>query len=365
MVRRLNRSAFTLIELLVVIAIIAVLVGLLVPAVQKVRAAAARMQCSNNLKQMGLAMHNYESTNGIFCPGWGPVPFKTGTQAAPVISGEGRAGSSRATPQVLLLPYIEQTAKLNQWDLDFDVNGSAVNGPARTGSMPIYKCPSDPSRETYFDAGVQNYFGNNGITADQRDNNPSLAGIFNVTVDLTSPAATANGQRSNWQKLLSSVRIGDITDGTSNTCAFSEVMRSGIPYNAPSGIRDNRSVIISSSNTGWNATNGTTIPMCMDGSNWSSTIKYMGHQYYRNLPSNYIYAHTLPPNWNRVVNGGSQRYNCGDTSFARMHIAASSYHTGGVNACMADGSVRFVSDGINFTTWRAMGTRAGGEVVSE
>jgi prepilin-type processing-associated H-X9-DG protein len=164
--------------------------------------------------------------------------------------------------------------------------------------------------------------------------------------------------------LIGSVRISDITDGTSNTCAFSEVMRSTIPYNAGSGIRDNMTVIINSSNSGWNPTDGTTIPMCRDGSNWSSSIKYTGHQYYRNLPSNYLYTHTLPPNWNRQTTTG-QRYNCGDTSFARMHIAASSYHSGGVNSCMADGSVRFVSEAINFQTWRAMGTRSGGEVVSE
>lgn len=358
------RKGFTLIELLVVIAIIAVLIGLLVPAVQKVREAANRMQCSNNLKQIGLATHNYESTNGFFAPGLGPVPFLTGTLAAPVISGEGRAGSSRATPQVILLPYIEQANKLAQWKLDYDVNGSTVNSAARTADIPTFLCPSEISKTDYFGAGRQNYFGNNGCTADQNDNDPSRAGIVNVTLDMSTPLLPTGQRNPQYRKVLSQVRIADILDGTSNTCAFAEVMRSrDTIFSTGSGIRDNITVIINS--TSWNNTNGMTIPMCRDGSNWSSSIKYVGHQYYRNLPSNYMYTHTLPPNWNKLVSGGGvQRYSCGDTSFARMHISASSYHTGGVNACMSDGSVRFFSDSIDNTTWRALGTRAGNEVVS-
>jgi prepilin-type N-terminal cleavage/methylation domain-containing protein/prepilin-type processing-associated H-X9-DG protein len=361
--RRANgRGGFTLIELLVVIAIIAVLIGLLLPAVQKVREAASRMKCSNNLKQIALALHNYESANGYFCPGLGPVPFLTGTLAAPVVSGEGNAGSSRATPQVLLLPYIEQANKLAQWNLDYDVNASTVNVPAEKTDIPVYLCPSDPSTRTYYGAGRLNYFGNNGITADQNDNDPTRAGIFNVTLDRTSPLPPVGTRNPQYRKVISRVRILDISDGTSNTVALAEVMRSRDTDSLTgSGIRDNITVIINSAD--WNDTDGTTIPMCQDGSSWSSSIKYVGHQYYRNLPSNYLYTHTLPINWNRQVSSGVQHYSCGNPDFARMHIAASSYHAGGVNACMADGSVRFFRDEIDLRVWRALGTRSGGEPV--
>jgi len=104
--------------------------------------------------------------------------------------------------------------------------------------------------------------------------------------------------------------------------------------------------------------------MCIDGSNWSSSIKYVGHQYYRNLPSNFVFTHTLPINWNKMNPTGIQHYSCGNSAFTSMHIAASSYHLGGANACMGDGSVRFVRDSIPLTTWRAMGTKSGSEVVA-
>jgi prepilin-type N-terminal cleavage/methylation domain-containing protein len=359
------RWAFTLIELLVVIAIIAILIGLLLPAVQKVREAAARAQCQNNLKQIGLALHNYENVYGYFCPGVGPVPYLTGTLAAPVVSGEGNAGSSRATPQVLLLPYIEQANKLAQWNLNYDVNGSAVNSAARLTDIPVYLCPMDPSTRNYFNAGRQSYFGNNGLTADQNDNTPTLAGIFNVTFNGNNTKGTLNHRNPDYRKVVGSVRLLDILDGTSNTVAFSEVRRSRDTNSSTgSGIRDEMTIIINSSNLGWNKNDGTTITMCQAGSNWSTSIKYVGHQYYRNLPSNYLYTHTLPINWNKKVASGTQHYSCGDTSFAQMHISASSYHTGGVNSCMSDGSVRFFADSTDFQVWRALGTRAGNEPVN-
>jgi len=350
-----RRSGFTLIELLVVIAIIAILIGLLLPAVQKIREAANRMKCSNNLKQFGLAAHNYESTNGFL-----PPSQHTLVEPAPG-TGVPTTYSSGAPTQVLMMPYVEQANKLNQFDMHYNVNSDApinTNYPAKTGAnaaarmsdVPIFLCPSDPSSQTYVGpAGRQSYFGSLGAQANQRGSGSTDDGIF----AMPNPPA---GQ------LMDGTPIAAITDGTSNTVMFAEVMRSTIAWNAGSGIRDNITVIINSGNTGFNTTDGTTISMCIDGSNWSSSIKYTGLQYYRNLPSNYLFTHTLPINWNKKVPSGVQHYSCGNTAFNAMHIAASSYHSGGVNACLADGSVRFFRDSLDYQVWRNLGTRAGGEV---
>ena len=113
-----------------------------------------------------------------------------------------------------------------------------------------------------------------------------------------------------------------------------------------------------------NYTDARQIPSCMAGGEpWDESISYVGLEFDRVLPGTTFYTHTLPPNWNRPVgNANLQQYNCGDESF-NMHISASSYHNGGVNIGMSDGSVRFVSDNISFTTWQAMGTRSAGDIV--
>lgn len=367
-----SRRGFTLIELLVVIAIIAILIGLLLPAVQKVREAAARMKCQNNLKQLALAAHNYESANGSLPPKHGSLTLS------------GQVFDNGASPQALLLSYLEEANKYNQFNLNYNVWNDAagpgmptstnINKPARTQDVSTYLCPSDPSpTQKAADwssvangaEGRLNYFGSLGASG----------AYGNVLADktLVLPAVSQNSgiftpTASTSTQLLKGIPILGVTDGTSNTAMFAEVMRTTWLWPAPSG-RDNTVIVLSSSTNDPANGDATTVPTCATGAGFAAGIKYVGLVFERDLPGTTLYTHTLPPNWNRkVTNGGVQQYNCGDlvsTGINYIHVAASSYHTGGVNVGMADGSVRFAQDSIAPAAWRAMGTRAGGEVVSE
>jgi prepilin-type processing-associated H-X9-DG protein len=164
--------------------------------------------------------------------------------------------------------------------------------------------------------------------------------------------------------LLRGSAIVSISDGTSNTAMFAEVMRTTDTWPHVSGIRTNTVIILDSSVAGGPDNDGRLIPSCATGTPWTSSISYAGLEFDRDLWGTTFYTHTLPPNWNRKVTTGNQQYNCGDTAIAHFHLAASSYHTNGVNVCLADGSVRFVADSIDFTTWQAMGSMAGGEVFT-
>jgi len=339
MIRR--RTGFTLIELLVVIAIIAILIGLLLPAVQKIRAAANRAKCSNNLKQLGLAAHNFESTYQTLPPGeW-------------TRSTDG--GGSRPSLGAVILAYIEQDNKFNQFNFAFDVHSAAVNGPARRQDVPIFKCPAESSSAFFTDGGEQmgrtNYFGNIGAVSDCRLINDPMGGVFHA-LSTTVAGETPKG-----------LPIAGIIDGTSNTAMFSEIMRS---QTANSATVDYTTNVTSGDIT--NAPglyDGRAVSGC-NGGTPTKLINYVGLQYHRGgINHQSFYNHTLPPNWNRKQSDPTtQKYTCGDASFRRAHIAASSYHTGGVNVCLADGSVRFVRDSINFDIWRAVGSAAGGEVAT-
>jgi len=364
---RTRSRGFTLIELLVVIAIIAVLIALLLPAVQSAREAARRAQCVNNLKQIGLAVHNFESTNSEFPPGLGQPAL---------LNPAGMGLGTRVGVQALILPYLEQSALYGTFNLSLHVNNSLENDTARTQQVSAFLCPSDGKGArmagTATNAaskgagmGQGNYYGSNGATSSQMFNMPAASypnaetntafvGIFNITLNTTAPQPTASAPSPDYRKVTNKTTIATITDGTSNTAMFSETRISTLPYpGAPAATPGeiNRVYLV-----GWSPATDNYVPpaSCLTS---TSTISYRGMQYYRgDIPQLCYYTHTQTPNTRNV--------DCGDSGFAGAHVAARSYHSGGVNTLFCDGSVKFIKDSVNIQTWRALGTRAGGEVIS-
>ena len=344
---------FTLVELLVVIAIIGVLVGLLLPAVQAAREAARRMQCSNNLKQFGLAALNHESSLKYFPPAMHTKLFGT------------TRSSSQASLQVALLPYFEQTAAFALFDLNYNVESDGpihsslpekdfANAQARVTEVPSFLCPSDPSSERPGNFGRLNYHGCMGganMFGGANFNGVKADGIFSK--ELLSG------------RLLKGPTIGEINDGTSNTALFSEVVRSP----SVSQINHTTSFRRGTALVDLELIDGRNIDECI-GSVKTAPSSETGLKYYYFTPHNTTYTHTLPPNWNKKVPiADNQRFNCGSGANvggiigSQQHMAASSFHTGGVNLGKADGSVSFQSDAVDFEVWRAVGSRAGGEAV--
>ena len=338
---RRSRSGFTLIELLVVIAIIAILIGLLLPAVQKVREAASRMKCQNNLKQMGLAAHNFES-------GYQALPPGEWTRAKD-------GGGSRPGLGAVMLGYLEQANKFNQFNFDFDVNTASQNLAARQQDVSVYLCPSETSSAAFTTGGITvgrlNYFGNTGAVSDCRLTSDAKSGIFFAN-SATKAGETPRG-----------IKITAITDGTSNTAMFSEILRSQTA-NSTTIIDYTTNVQSGDIAVAPGLYDGRNVSGCAGGS-VTRRINYVGLQYYRGgISHNSFYNHTLPINWNKKVSvPAAQKYTCGDASFRRAHIAAASYHTGGANVCMADGSVKFVNDNVDFVVWQGIGSSKGGETV--
>jgi prepilin-type N-terminal cleavage/methylation domain-containing protein/prepilin-type processing-associated H-X9-DG protein len=314
-----RRRGFTLIELLVVIAIIAILIGLLLPAVQKVRAAAARIQCQNNLKQIGLALHNYHDSNNAL-PG-NIRPSSTGTV--------------RVRWATYLLPYIEQQAMYNAYNQSVNWSDPA-NLPVTSQRVKIYECPSAPNGQILDGAPENNWV---PIVA-----NGDYSGFYGVSPELVSlglvdpaSAGVSNGALSKTEKL----RFADFTDGLSNTLHLTE------SAGRPNVWRNGRLVLTANGNNrvnggGWcrpatelnilrgSSADGTTFPgpAAINVTNGENIGTYP-HPFYG-------------------VDGSGQIYG---------------FHSGGVNALFGDGSVRFVQQSISIRTLAALISRNGGEVL--
>jgi prepilin-type N-terminal cleavage/methylation domain-containing protein len=327
--------AFTLIELLVVIVIIAVLIALLLPAVQSAREAARRAQCLNNLKQIGLALHNYVESRGVLPIGQGPEP-----------NGRFYGWSSLA----MMLPFLEQAPLYAS--LNFDIPGGSApatpqNVTGQNTRLGVLLCPSDLDRLAS-PWGHNNYAGNTGSGPDTNGASPSGV-ICGSKMYLTGPYFEST-----------TVRLQEITDGLSQTAAYSEWVKGiglsndGQPpdsLNPPGSVLrigkvpDDAELVYALCN----ATNPHAPGALLAGDSSVGSFWHVGTM------NGARYNHVMPPNtWNCAQKNS-------DNDGAHT---AGSRHPGIVNILMTDGSVKSIKSSINRLVWRALGTRAGNEVVS-
>jgi len=359
-----RRAGFTLIELLVVIAIIAVLISLLLPAVQSAREAARRAQCTNNLKQIGLAMHNYVSANELLPPVCVDDPFNNGQMPHQNFSQHAR-----------LLPYMEQTATYNAINFNFgarwsdgpsygytDSNPPDIDAAGGTNSIPqmtvltqviaSFLCPSDPypgGSGTFLINGTSKRVGNFSY--------PSNFGL-NRRINNWVPNGP-NYIATNWDGAMKrNIGLNQFTDGTSNTVLFSEWVKGpavGLPGKDGLGMVYN----LGANSDGF-TTDAQFAAKCLaispgqGNQNWSWKGEWWAYG------GTSIYSHTIPPNRTACAYGDIGQDGRGTITL----INASSLHPGGVNTLFADGSVRFVKSSVSVPVWYGLATPDRGEVVS-
>ena len=354
-------SGFTLIELLVVIAIIGVLIALLLPAVQSAREAGRRAQCVNNLKQIGLALHNYHSSHNSFPPGR-MKPY-LGNFAG---STTGDCYQGGIAVHIHLAPYLEQAPMFNAWNF--------ANSRVRTSTplclanvtvvqmrSAVFICPSETNDPGIANIPINNYRYNIGVTICQSsawaDSGATQAPWTNNCL------AEIDGARGGMFKEEGVVTIAQVRDGTSNTVCWSErtigdLNSSVLSYSdARRPEQDQRDPSL---------TTDEFVRRCLQDflsvtRNSSDYGIGTGSQHYANI-THTMYNHLFTPNSTNYDCNSGQSFH--DSPNEVSIATARSYHPGGVNGLFSDGSVRFFKNSIDIRVWRALGTRAGNEAVS-
>jgi prepilin-type N-terminal cleavage/methylation domain-containing protein/prepilin-type processing-associated H-X9-DG protein len=346
---------FTLIELLVVIAIIAVLIALLLPAVQAAREAARRIQCTNNMKQVGLALHNYLSAVGTFPPG----RFNSH------IAGNGNVWGAYSQ----ILPQMEQQSLFNSFnfslapELEPSLPSAAANSTGAATFLSAMICPSDPSPVILITAAGENYATHN-YDFNVGSNYPLVERY--LPADTPSPfSGLPNGPFFENR----GVRDAEFVDGMSNTVAVSETIRSA---STSTYANDPTRVFLV---TGNNKTSGPALTSDADYTSIclalpATTTQFQatkGVRWHYGAPGHTMYNHRRTPNDPLPdCRGGLPHSDKSDPNWSNLslNVTTRSQHPGGVNSLMADGSVKFVKNTVNVATWQALGTRNGGEVIS-
>jgi prepilin-type N-terminal cleavage/methylation domain-containing protein/prepilin-type processing-associated H-X9-DG protein len=364
-----SRRGFTLIELLVVIAIIAVLIALLLPAVQAAREAARRSQCVNNLKQLGLAVHNYESGNQCF----------PGSTTFPTSQCQGWGWSFGWATSIL--PQMEQQSMFNALNFMNGTSGPAPGCPTTWMSnttvgysqLAALLCPSDGSdKRTQAPWGAVGYMGNYGGPA------PIFRYTGTIVPFFTGPGSADLPGSSFTGRYLGPVKMSSISDGSSNTSLFSERLI-GMPGSFVTSVKasdriDAKRSVFTNTTTGQPVDQGSTgvttaqsfAAACkaLPGSAAPIATNTNGAVWIRGYPSHMgvgVYAHYGTPNTLSCADPAD-----GNASYGGYYGTSppNSNHPGGVNVCMSDGSVKFIKDTISQQAWWGLGTRAGGEVIS-